>query len=82
MRPSSPTQREVQPLPKLGRWKAELDRLLAANEAKPARERLTLIRVFEALRALGYEGGYDAVRRYARTWRRSDEDVDATPISR
>ena len=62
--------REVQPLPKLGRWKAELDRLLAANEAKPARERLTLIRVFEALRALGYAGGYDAVRRYARTRRR------------
>jgi hypothetical protein len=63
-------QREVQPLPKLGRWKEELDRLLAANEAKPARERLTLIRVFEALRALGYAGGYDAVRRYARTRRR------------
>jgi transposase len=63
-------QREVQPLPKLERWRAELDRLLAANEAKPARERLTLIRVFEALRALGYEGGYDAVRRYARTRRR------------
>ena len=63
-------EREVQPLPKLGRWKDELDRLLAANEAKPARERLTLIRVFEALRASGYEGGYDAVRRYARTRRR------------
>ena len=63
-------EREVQPLPKLGRWKEELDRLLAANEAKPARERLTLIRVFEELRALGYEGGYDAVRRYARSWRR------------
>ena len=28
--------RGVQPLPKLGRWKAELDRLLAANEAKCA----------------------------------------------
>jgi len=24
------------------------------------------MRVFEALRGLGYEGGYDAVRRYAR----------------
>jgi transposase len=34
------------------------------------RERLTLIRVFEALRGLGYEGGYDAVRRYARAWQR------------
>jgi transposase len=71
-------EREVQPLPKLGRWKAELDRLLAANEAKPARERLTLIRVFEALRALGYEGGYDAVRRYARSRRRDAKtSIDA-----
>jgi len=63
-------EREVQPLPKLGRWAAELEQLLAANEAKAARERLTLIRVFEELRGLGYAGGYDAVRRYARTWRR------------
>ena len=63
-------EREVQPLPKLGPWKDELDRLLAANEAKPQRERLTLIRVFEELRGLGYEGGYDAVRRYARSWQR------------
>ena len=29
---------------------------------------MTLIRLFEELRALGYEGGYDAVRRYARDW--------------
>jgi hypothetical protein len=36
-------EREVQPLPKIGRWKEHLDRLLAANEAKPGRERLTLI---------------------------------------
>ena len=49
-------EREVQPLPKLGRWKADLDRLLAANEAKPARERLTLIRVFEELRASRLRG--------------------------
>src|SRR5208283_5932951 len=47
-----------------------LDSLLLENDGKPARERLTLIRLFEDLRALGYEGGYDAVRRYARTWSR------------
>jgi hypothetical protein len=35
--------------------------LLLENDGKPARERLTLIRVFEELRSLGYEGGYDAV---------------------
>jgi transposase len=61
-------EREVQPRPKLGAWKTEIDRVLAANAVKPARERLTLIRVFEELRALGYDGGYDAVRRYARSW--------------
>jgi len=60
-------EREIQPRPKLGRWKAELDRMLTANTSNPARERLTLIRLFEELRALGYEGGYDAVRRYARS---------------
>ena len=63
--------REVQPLPKLGPWRADLDRMLATNKAKSGRERLTLIRLFEELRGLGYEGGYDAVRRYARTRRQA-----------
>lgn len=70
-------EREVQPLPKLGRWRGDLDRILAANEARPRRERLTLIRVFEELRTLGYDGGYDAVRRYARSWRRERAAVAA-----
>ena len=63
-------EREVQPLPRLGRFQAELDRLLAANEAKRPRERLTLMRIFETLRSEGFEGSYDAVRRYARNWER------------
>jgi len=61
--------RVVQPRPKLGSWHADLDGMLSANEGKPARERLTLIRIFEELRGLGYEGSYDAVRRYAKRWR-------------
>ncbi|MCC4300264.1 IS21 family transposase [Aurantimonas coralicida] len=71
-------ERSVQPRPKLGAWKPELDRMLATNDARPARERLTLIRVFEELRGLGYEGGYDAVRRYARGWQRDQSSLSAS----
>jgi transposase len=63
-------ERGQQPLPRVGPWKEELDRLLTANYGKSDRERLTLIRVFEDLRGRGYEGGYDAIRRYAQSWRR------------
>src|SRR5262249_25337086 len=58
-----------QPLPRIDPWRDQLDGLLLENEGKPSRERLTLIRIFEELRALGYEGSYDAVRRYAKRWR-------------
>jgi transposase len=61
--------RQVQPRPKVGPWRGDLDEMLAANEAKPPRERLTLIRIYEELCGLGYDGGYDAVRRYAKRWR-------------
>jgi transposase len=60
--------RETQPLPKIGPWRDELDELLLANESKAPRERLTLIRLFETLRGSGYDGSYDAVRRYAKSW--------------
>ena len=63
--------RTRQPQPRLGPWQEALDRLLGENEARPRRERLTLVRVFEALRGLGYEGGYDAVRRYVGSGRRA-----------
>src|SRR5437588_11261200 len=61
-------EREVQPRPKLGRWTEELDELLASNAVKAARGQLTLIRICEELRGRGYEGGDDAVRRFARRW--------------
>ena len=70
-------EREVQPMPKLGQWRADLDELLAGNDSKAARERLTMIRVFEELRSRGYAGGYDAVRRYARGWKRERVAVTA-----
>jgi transposase len=69
--------RKVQPRPKIGPWQDDLERLLLANAARPGRERLTLIRIFEALRGLGYDGGYDAVRRYAASWRRRESALSA-----
>jgi transposase len=62
-------ERGRQPLPRIDPWRDQLDGLLLANEGKAARERLTPIRMFEELRGLGYEGSYDAVRRYAKKWR-------------
>ena len=63
-------ERRDQPLPQLGAHVEMLERMLSENAAKPKRERLTLLRLFEALRVVGYGGGYDAVRRYARAWER------------
>ena len=63
-------ERKIQPMPKLGPWVDELERQLEANEKKKRRDRLSLLRIYEDLAALGYGGGYDAVRRYARAWRR------------
>ncbi len=61
--------REVRAYPRLGPFIEKLEALLAENAARGRRERLTLMRVWEQLRAEGYRGGYDSVRRYARGWR-------------
>jgi len=61
--------RADQPYPKLGPYLEELKRLLKENAARSRREQVTLLRISEDLGRLGYSGGYDAVRRYARRWR-------------
>ncbi len=69
-------ERSVQPMPRRGPRRDDLERLLEENPRQSKRERLTLVRVFEERRGLGYEGGYDAVRRYAVSWsRRAHESV-------
>ena len=52
---------------RIGPWQSEVDRFLVADEGKPSRERLTLIRIYEKVRSLGYEGSYDAIRCHAKT---------------
>src|SRR3954452_8642508 len=63
-------ERQVQPQPRLGAYIARLDTLLEANSKRPTRERLTARRLFELLRAEGYEGAYDSVQRHVCDWRR------------
>jgi transposase len=70
-------EREHQPMPKIGPWQDQLDGLLSGNHGKAARERLTLIRIYEELRGLGYEGSYDAVRRYAKGWAKEQGSATA-----
>jgi transposase len=70
-------EREFQPHRKLDAWRARLDGLLKENASKSAREKLSLLRIYEALRELGYTGGYDAVRRYARGWSKQYDAASA-----
>jgi len=75
-------ERSRQPLLRIDPSRDQLDGLLLENESKPARERLRLIRIFEELRALGYEGSYDAVRRYAKRWCAERDAVRRKPMYR
>ena len=61
-------RRAAQPLPQLGAFVPALEGMLAENGKRARRERLTYQRMFEELKAAGYAGGYDNVRRYARQW--------------
>ena len=74
--------REVQPRPKLGAWTSTLDDLLEQNERRSQRERVDLVHIHEDLRAAGYAGGYDAVRRYARHWARRQGTGSSGPMCR
>jgi len=69
-------ERRRRPMPRLGPWRERLDGLLEANAQKAARERLTLIRIFEELQGLGFDGSCAAVRRHALRW--SEEHSSAT----
>src|SRR5271170_3033678 len=61
-------RRGVQPLPKIGPYRERLDLLLVENEARPRRDRLRMTRIWDLLLREGFDGSYDAVRRYAARW--------------
>ena len=66
-------ERRTQPRPKIDPWQSE-------NAARPKRERMTLRRIFQDLRILGYEGSYDAVRRCALRWIAGREGVPPSNV--
>jgi len=65
-------ERNDQPRPKLGSFIERLSELLKEDSAKPVRHRKSAQILFEQLQREGYEGGYDAVRRYVGTRKRED----------
>ena len=70
--------RTTQPRPKIDPWRSELDEMLAENARQPKRDRLALIQIYEYLRNRGYDGGYDAVRRYANGWSKATQAASAS----
>ena len=59
-------ERSVQPQPKIGPWRDELDRMLAENARKPKRDRLTAIRK---------DGGYNAGEEKVATGEMSEDEL-------
>jgi hypothetical protein len=72
------SERSRQPMPQLGAWREQLEASLEANAQKPLRDRLTLVRIFEDMQGLGFDGGYAAVRRYAARWREKHSSAPST----
>lgn len=70
--------RKAQPLPKLGPYEVSLLEHLITDATKPRREQRTAAVLFEELQRLGFEGGYDSVRRYVQKWKRSEEGKKVT----
>jgi hypothetical protein len=59
--------------------------LLTENEARPRRDRLRMPRIHVLLCREGFDGSYDAVRRYARRWtqaRRRDPKMTTALLDR
>ncbi len=70
-------ERKVQPRPKLEPFREELITALEEDQKKPPKQRRTALLLFEMLQREGFEGGYDTVRRFVKTWRNQDSGTQA-----
>ena len=55
--------------PQLSAYVGTLEGLVEAEETLPAKQRRTMLSVYEAVQDEGHRGGYDTVRRYVKGWR-------------
>ncbi len=62
-------QRESQPEPKLGEYKALLIGWLEEDAKLPKKQRRTAMRLFEGLVNEGYSGAYDSIQRFVKQWK-------------
>jgi transposase len=65
------TSHRDQPHPKLGDYLKQLDDWLIKDSGLPRKQRRTAQRLFECLQIEGYRGGYTAVQRYVKDWKRT-----------
>ena len=63
-------ERSEQPRPKLGSFVERLSEWLKEDGDKPVKHRRRAQILFEQLQREGYDGGYDAVRRFVGTWKK------------
>ena len=62
-------ERQVQPEPKLGEFKARLTEWLETDAKLPKNQRRTAQRLFEGLVDAGYQGAYDSIQRFVKQWK-------------
>jgi transposase len=62
-------ERQVQPEPRLGEFKAQLLEWLEVNARLPKHQRRTAQRLFEGLVNAGYQGAYDSIQRFVKHWK-------------
>lgn len=62
-------EREEQPKPQLGDFEDRLNELLAVDQKRSRKRRLTAQRLYELLLEEGYQGAYDSIQRYTKKWR-------------
>ena len=60
---------------RLGEFLGVIEGILCADEEAPPKQRHTAMRIFERLKGQGYQGGYDAVRRYVAKVRRRERET-------